>query len=238
MVTEMNVCFPTTTSQRAENNCVRKHWANKHWAKNNWVGSNLHRNPFGELSRSERAELAVVDVQQIVPLISQNQMAVQFVGGCGRGKTTRLLKLADRFPEASYTYLAEDQGCPPIPWGRPVLIDEAQRLPLRVRRMLFLSGLPLVLATHRDLSAPLRRFGYQVHTQWIGADNTPELICQVLNRRIESSRLSGGPIPVVSLELARRLFDRFGTDLRGIEGYLYEQVQSQVDHHGKVRFDN
>jgi hypothetical protein len=211
---------------------------NKSWLHDPWANSNLHRNPFGELTRAERAEVAIVDVEQIAAWVAERRTAVQFVGECGRGKTTRMLTLARQLPDAAYVYLPEDGPGPPIPQGRVVLIDEAQRLPRSLRRAVFSTGLPLVLGTHRDLVRPLRRHGYTVHTQRIGHENTPELVCRVLNRRIESSRRGPGPIPVITLDFARSMVGRFGTDIRSIEDYLYELVQTQVIDHGQVRFED
>lgn len=203
-----------------------------------WARSNLRRNPFGELTRAERAELAVVDVDVIADRVKSRCSAVQLIGDCGRGKTTRMLALANRFPEASYVYLSQDGPCPAIAAGNPVLIDEAQRLPRRVARRVFRSGLPLVLATHRDMSRQLRRYGYTVHTEQIGDGNTPQLVCKLLNRRIEASRLDDGPLCEVTLAHACRLVHQFGSDIRRIEGYLYEEVQTQVARHGEMRFDD
>ncbi len=203
-----------------------------------WARSNLRRNPFGELTRQERAELAVVDVDAIAARVSKSFSAVQLIGDCGRGKTTRMLALANRLQRASYVYLSQDGPCPPIAEGNPVLIDEAQRLPRRVARCVLQSGLPLVLATHRDMGRLLRRFRYTVHTEEIGRGNTPELVCRLLNRRVEASRLTDGPLPELSLAQTRRLVRRFGSDIRGIEAYLYEEVQTQVAKHGEVRFVN
>ncbi len=211
---------------------------NNSWLNDNWAETNLHRNPFGELTRAERVEVAVVDVDRIAALVTRPLTAVQFIGDCGRGKTTRMLSLVGRIPDAIYTYLPEDGPCPPIPSGQVVLIDEAQRLPRSVRRKVFSTGKPLVLATHRDLTRPLLRYGYTVQTQRIGQTNTPELVCQVLNRRIESSRRGPGPIPEITLDFARSLVGRFGTDIRGIEDHLYELVQAQVTSHGQVRFSD
>ena len=201
-----------------------------------WSRFNLHRNPFGELTRQERAELAVVNVDHIVALLNENMKAVQFIGACGRGKTTRMLKLKMQFPEASYAYVPEDPPCPAIEVGSPVLIDEAQRLSRAARHCVFASGYPLVLATHQDLSRSLRKYGYTVHTEQIGEGNSPELVRQLLNRRIEASRLSDGPIPELSLEDAERLVGDFGSDIRGIENRLYERFQRQVETHGEMRF--
>ena len=213
-----------------------------------WSWCNLRRNPFGELTRDERAQLAVVDADSIADQVSQNHSALQFIGDCGRGKTTRMLALAGRLPQSSYVYLPEDQPCPAIALGRPILIDEAQRLPRRVRRQVFASGLPLVLATHRDLSGPLRRSGYQVITQRIGDDNTAQHVAKLLNRRIEASCIDPQiAVPTLTLQDAQFLVAKFGDDVRSMESYLYDVVQSQSFvsrdissefDHGQMRFIN
>lgn len=186
----------------------------------------------------ERAEIAVVDLDPIAAHLADGNAAVQFIGECGRGKTTRMLALRRRFPKASYVYLPEDCPCPPIAAGDPLMIDEAQRLPRAVRRRVWASGLPLILATHRDLARGLRRSGYRVWTIHIGRGNTSSLVCQLLNRRIESSRLRAGPVPALSMRMADELVSRFGTNIRAIEHFLYEQLQNQVDQHGEVRSIN
>jgi len=192
-----------------------------------WSWCNLKRNPFGELAAEERAELAVVDVTGILARVRQSYHAVQLIGPCGRGKTTRLLALLHREPAASYVYLAEDEPCGAIAVGKPVMIDEAQRLPRRLRGIVFASGLPLVLATHRDLSKPLRRAGYEVHTEQIGQTNDASTVHRIMNRRIEAARLDKGPLPHLSLDQAERLVDQFGSNIRSMEAYLYDVVQQQ-----------
>ena len=208
--------------------------ATRHWLP--WARFNLRRNPFGELTRQERAQIAVVDVDGILPLVGQNHSVVQFIGDCGRGKTTRMLSLQARLPDSSYVYLPEDQPCPAIPHGVPLLIDEAQRLSRSVRRRIFSTGVPLILATHRDLNRSLQRHGYVVSTQRIGEGNVPELVHQLLNRRMEASRLGDGPIPRVTAHDSRVLVQRFGTNIRSIEDYLYDRFQFQVTRDGEVRF--
>ncbi len=201
-----------------------------------WAWCNLRRNPFGELTREERVELAVVDVDSIAARVADSRSAVQLIGDCGRGKTTRMLVLKHSLADSAYVYLAEDQPCPAIPAGRPLLIDEAQRLPAAVRRRVFGSGLPLVLATHRDLNRPLVRAGYRVHSEEIGGQNDAALLCRVLNRRIEASRLGSGGVPALSIDQAHALVVRFGSNIRAIEGFLYERVQTQKFSHGEMRF--
>ena len=216
-----------------------------------WAWCNLSRNPFGELTRDERVDVAVVDVDHIAQSASKEHRAVQLIGGCGRGKTTRMLVLHDQLADSSYTYLPEDTPCPSIPAGRPVLIDEAQRLPRRIRKQIFTTGLPLILATHRNLTRPLRRAGYEVTTFRIGHHNSAEHVCELLNRRIQASRLhSDDPVPTLSIDDATTLVNRFGSNIRAMESYLYDVVQAQtfrqhvVDdesnlreiEHGQMRF--
>lgn len=147
-----------------------------------------------------------------------------------------MLVLAQSLPESRYVYLPEDQPCPTIPEGSPLLIDEAQRLPRAARRLVFNSGLPLVLATHVDLRRPLQRAGYRVHTEQIGQTNDETLIAELLNRRIRASRLGEGATPRLTCRDAAVLVQRFGSDVRGIESYLYERVQTQVFSDGEMRF--
>ncbi len=94
-----------------------------------------------------------------------------------------------------------------------------------------------MLATHRDLSPTLRRYGYRVTTEAIGQSLRPEVLAELLNRRIRSSRRDRGqPVPLITGPQATTLIDRFGTNVRAIENYLYDRVQSQVDDHGEMRF--
>jgi len=54
---------------------------------------NLLRNPFGELTRQERAELAVVDVAIYLAELQAGRTALHFLGDQGRGKSTHLLAI-------------------------------------------------------------------------------------------------------------------------------------------------
>lgn len=198
------------------------------------------RNPFGELTPGERGRLAVVDWDAFAIHVGKPGTAVQFVGDCGRGKTTRLMAIGRRFPGSSYVYLPENEPTPPIPMGDPLLIDEGQRLSRSVRRVLFSSGISLVIATHRDLTRPLRRHGYRVYTHSIGGGNDAEQVCKILNARIAASQRDpvsqSDRVRGVTMIEAGRLVKQFGSDVRAIEHHLYERVQHQVMCHGEVRF--
>ncbi len=224
-------------------------YTNRPRPNSRWPGANLFRNPFGELTRAERAELAVVDLEPVVEFVAQTGSgddrsprfrrgtAYQMIGECGRGKTTRLLAVGRRFPTACYVYLPEDDPCPSIPYGEPLLIDEAPRMPAGILRAVLESKTALVLATHRDLSATLRRHGYRVTTEAIGQTLRPDVLAEILNRRIRSARRDRSrPVPRITSPQATALIERFGTNVRSIEGYLYDRVQSQVNDHGEMRF--
>jgi hypothetical protein len=207
---------------------------------NPWTAHGWFRNPFGELTAAERGRLAIVDWDRLAMHVGKPRTAVQFVGDCGRGKTTRLMAIHGRFDDASYVYLPEGEPTPPIAMGTPLLIDEAQRLPRSVRQIIFSSGVPLVIATHRDLTRPLRRSRYDVHTEAIGGGNDADHVRQILNARIIASqrpdRSESMSKHQITVEEAEHLVRRFGSDVRAIEHHLYERVQHQVMGHGEVRF--
>ncbi len=208
-----------------------------HQVKHRWMPTaafNLWRNPFGELTRQERVSLAVISDNEFMHCKIGSSEAIQLIGDCGNGKTTRMLTFHQKLPESSYVYLPEDEPCPDIPSGNPVLIDEAQRLPWRVRRAVFSTNVPLILATHRDLRTVLERYGYKVKTTTIGQHNTPEHIQAILNRRIEASRLEAGPVPQISIEFANALHQSFGNNVRAIEQKLYKEFQKLVIRHAKM----
>lgn len=189
---------------------------------------NLRRNPFGELTRDERAELAVVDVDFLLTELAQGRTALQFLGPCGRGKTTHLLALGRALPGVIYVYLPEDGPQPRIPPTRPLLLDEAQRLGRWQRRWVFGQTGPLVLGSHEDHSEELTRAGYRVVTEHVAHAVHAGRLRQLLNRRIEASRAGPGPLPWIDETRAAELHGRFGADIRQIERVLYDEFQWRI----------
>lgn len=189
---------------------------------------NLLRNPFGELTREDRVRAAIIDTPRWMQWLSKPKHAVQMLADCGRGKSTHLLAIASQYPQAAYVYLPEDERCPAIPIGSPLLIDEAQRLPWRRRREAFSRGVPLVLGTHVDLGGPLGRAGYRVQTYHVGQDLSPDRLAVMMNRRIELARLQRGQIPVIDIRDAGCLIQRHGNNIRAIESVLYSRFQILV----------
>ncbi|HAC89496.1 MAG TPA: hypothetical protein DCF63_02525 [Planctomycetaceae bacterium] len=186
---------------------------------------NLWRNPFGELARGQRAELALVDVDQWRVALEDSRTVLQFIGPCGYGKTTHLLAIEKCCPSFRYIYLPEQSPRPVVPDERPLMIDEAQRLGFwRLRRVLTLGG-PLVLATHVDHSAAIARAGLRCLTVDVTLSGSVGRLKEILNRRVEASRLREGDLPVITDHQASHLQSRWGGNIRGIEHFLFEQFQ-------------
>jgi len=191
---------------------------------------NLRRNPFGELTRAERADLAVVEELDVwVQALTDERTAIQFVGDCGFGKTTHLLAIEKQLASANYVYYPETGPRPALPRERPVLVDEADRMGWRQHIRLLRGGGPIVIGTHVDYSWRLRLAGFQVLNVYVEFRKEPSLLAKVLNRRIESSRLFEGlPVPEVDEDFAEQLLHRFGSNLRRIEQFLYERFQLSI----------
>ena len=183
---------------------------------------NLRFNPFGEADAEERGWLAVVELPELRP-----REVLQLVGDSGRGKTTHLLALRARHPEAVYERLDEGQdGCRgAVPRSGVFLLDEAQRLrPSRLRRLIQREGLT-VLGTHVDLSALAGRPLRCVHLSGL---DLPRLRA-IVERRIAWARRGQGPVPTVPDPTLRTLIERHGDDVRAIEGALYDSIQAMKE---------
>jgi len=186
---------------------------------------NLRRNPFGELTRDERTQLAVVEIQQALEHLTLPRSCVQIVGEKGYGKTTHLLAIAGHFPDSSYVHIPEgERGVIPA-GGGPLLIDEAQRLTIHQRWHVLRSDRRLILGTHEDFAKPLGRAKRPVLT--LAADRLTDAarVFQIVNARIQSVQRSPGPIPSISESTVTQLLTRYGSDLRSIEHSLYHVFQ-------------
>ena len=52
---------------------------------NRYARLNLKFNPFGELTREQRRQVAVAELTNVLDWLSEPRRAVQFVGPCGHG---------------------------------------------------------------------------------------------------------------------------------------------------------
>lgn len=226
---------------------MNRHRLSPHAPKNAdqspWARIGLLRNPFGELTRAERAELALIDVEACLERLAHDRSALQIIGPCGHGKTTHLLAIERAVDRCGYVYFPEDGAQPPLPCDRPLLVDEAQRLGWRRRRQLLRSSGPLVLGTHVDMSRELRRAGFEVFTIDVAIPKSPAALQRIFNRRIEASRLAGGlavagevqPHPLcLTLDDVVALQQQFGSNIRRIEHYLYEVFQRLAEKESRA----
>ncbi len=186
---------------------------------------NLYRNPFGEFSQSERAALAVVDVNLWRNHLANAKSVLQFLAPSGHGKTTHLLAIRRELPEFQYVYLPEHGPRPAVPRQRPMMVDEAQRLSFFQLKRVLANGGPLVFGTHHDLSQAIVRAGLEPYTVDVQQTNSVDRLREALNRRIDASRHGDGAVPRISHEQAIGLWACYGPDMRAIEHYLFEQFQ-------------
>ncbi len=191
---------------------------------------NLTRNPFGELTRAERAELAIVpQLSEWASMMEDARTAIEFVGDCGFGKTTHLLAFQSILSDVSYVYYPPRGYRPALPQSRPLLIDEAQRMGYFRRRQMLRGPGPLVIGTHQSLAGSLRLRGFCVTSVDVSRPKQACEVQQILNRRIQASRLHPEqPLPEIDLQSAGQLAIKFSSNLRAIEAFLYEYFQMCV----------
>ena len=169
-----------------------------------------------------------MEVEEFDEFLRKPGSVLQFVGEKGYGKTTHLLAIRSRFPDAAYVHIPEGERAE-IPDGNPQLIDEAQRLTRQQKRRVFRSSVPLVLGTHRDFARELAWAGRRVRTVAVGDRMNSTLLTRILNSRIEWVRRDEGLVPGVRHRTAARLLERFGPDVRRIQYELYLAFQYMED---------
>ncbi|XZE51387.1 hypothetical protein SH139x_003038 [Planctomycetaceae bacterium SH139] len=201
---------------------------------------NLWRNPFGELTTQQRAELARCDLTAELAWLRNGQpgerRVVEFLAPCGHGKTTHLLALGKAFPRARYIYVpprrfrfqmpAPQQLAPQQLAPLQLLVDEADRLPWRSRRQLMNRGDVLAIGVHRSLKAGFARRGVAVLTREVSNLSDPVSLCQIFQSRIDASRVDPhvSSLTITAAD-AKKLIQRYGDDIRAMEHYLYGRVQ-------------
>lgn len=189
---------------------------------------NLTRNPFGEPRASERADLAVVDVDTYVDRLEAGGCYVEFTGRQGRGKTTRLHALRDRLADAVFVRVPEapqEARKTKLPGAPVVLVDDAQFLNARQRRTLFERAGAVAAATHETLVPQAESAGFDVREVEIAGLDRSRLH-KIVEKRIDWARRGLGPVPQLSESALDRLIELYGDDLRTIEDVLYSVFQT------------
>jgi hypothetical protein len=179
---------------------------------------NLRVNPFGELPRQDRARAACVPA-----LDCPAGGVVQVLGAAGRGKSTHLIAWHAEHAGSLYEYVPEGadalacRALPPL-----CFVDEAERLCRVELARLFESTERLVIASHADLSGRTTR---PVRTVVLRGMTT-ERLERMLVRRVELARRGPGAVPRFPAATVSALLERFGDDLRTLEGHLYDVFQA------------
>ena len=184
---------------------------------------NLRFNPFGELTRKQRFEVAVVDISDLLSLLQKPKQAIQFVADHGRGKSTHLIALHTHFSKAPYTQL-HSMDKPEFKHEPLHFIDSIENLSKSSRKKLYKKATSIAITTHIDLSKELFKAGYDVTTKEISLYD-PDLLKIALNKRIELARRSDKEIPCLNISAIQKLKRLFGDDIRSMETHLYEIFQ-------------
>lgn len=185
----------------------------------------FRENPFGELTAEERANVAVFpEMQRVTRFLEgasrESKRAIQLMGDHGRGKSSRLYALAKYFEATVHRCSLRV----PYDWSNTLaIVDEAQQSSVLFRRKLFRRCEAIALSTHQDFRSSLRRHGYRVLAIEVKGLRAQDLI-SILQPRINRVAASGASLRL-SPDVAARMINEFGDDLRRIEAELYERVQ-------------
>lgn len=186
---------------------------------------NIRWNPFGELGEETRTELAVADLEALVPLVRTPGTVLQFLGNSGCGKTTSLLVLHRFFKAAPFVRIRPETPAS-IPPGHPLFLDELQLLPRWQRWRVFTRGASFVVSTHEDYARELTRRGLVVHTFHPAQQVDASRLAVMFRNRIEWARRGPGRVPGITGATIEQLLTKFGKDVRSMEHHLYEVFQN------------
>jgi hypothetical protein len=193
---------------------------------------NLRFNPFGELTREQRAATAIVELEDIPEHFSKNRIAIQFIGEHGRGKSTHLIALHKQFKQSPYTQIHIGDK-PTFNTDDIQFIDSIEMLPAARRKKIYHSTNILAITTHNDLTKELQTAGFEVISKRIFVDNEQQ-IKQIFDRRIELARRNTGSLPNIDINTVRSLITKFNDDIRAMENHLYDVFQ-QLQEIGNVK---
>lgn len=188
----------------------------------------LRCNPFGEPPSDVLPLLVVADLDADFEWWRAGRRALQWTGDQGRGKSAHLAAIRGRAPEIPWVYLPEDEARPPIPAGRELILDEAQRLPRPSRWWHFRRLERIAVGTHVDLRGELEAARFEVRAREADGHATPARLTEILERRLTWAESEPGAAPRPSSAVVRRLVERWGDDRRGLLDELYESFQAWI----------
>lgn len=208
----------------------------------------LAGNPFRALTEDEWAALTWLH-PVILSALEQPLPILQIRGESGRGKSSTLLavkrELLARGRDPHYLYLPpgvyrlkRDQQL-----GDPLLLDEIERLPIRVRRRVFQRTLQsegrlpgLVFSSHEDLTQEIERIQPAAVISVKLPPVTRQQLMDLLHHRIRAASPSGD-LPIwFATDAVSLLIELYGDDLRRIERMVYEVFQ-RLEEPGEIKRD-
>lgn len=193
---------------------------------------NLRRNPFGSLEAQDWGALALVPfcLDALAAEMKSKNLALQFLGNAGRGKSTHLMAIHSRFADQPFTYVGPNER-PDVGNGEILFVDEIQRLNRWRRKRAFRRRQSIVIGSHEDLTTELQKAGYETRS-WQAGGTSRAALREILHRRVTHFRRNPGEIPLLSDEAIAALHARHGDDLRQIINSLYTAYQnlSEVRH--------
>ncbi|MFB6374364.1 MAG: hypothetical protein ABEN55_14885, partial [Bradymonadaceae bacterium] len=157
---------------------------------------NLRRNPFGDLPRRRRGQIAVCDRDSAIEHL-RNGTTLQYVGPRGSGKSTALHALEVQLESAAYRRAPREGDFDAWPESPILLVDEVQFLEPTVRRALWEREATLAVATHTDFAADMRQSGRSVETIDLGEPRSIDELAAMFRRRIVAQRRDDGPVPTI-----------------------------------------
>lgn len=194
-------------------------------------------NPFRALSDDEWEEVALVPAVVRSVLEWDDTIHLQILGAAGHGKSSVLRAMVREARQhrriAAYEYIPNgaDVFLAEIDEGSWFCLDEVQRLSERERQRLIrlcTERKPrLFLGSHEDLTPLFERAGLSLTTVMLdtlddGHFNT------VLENRLSYFSRSGMPHATFAPDALSFLRERFGSDLRHTERFLYDYFQLSV----------
>ncbi len=169
------------------------------------------------------------DLDQIISKINNpEQIAIEFIGKQGRGKTTHLIYLQKLLAEYPIFLLNSKSTFHKIINHRSnvVFIDSIHHLNLFDRIHLFKKKETVIYTTHwnRKIECLIARKKY-CSLNFNGID--PKLLKEIIHRRLKlAADDDSDHIEIVTTKEVNALIKKFGDNYRGIINHLYEKYQN------------
>lgn len=188
---------------------------------------NLRCNPFGQLTRPEKNELAVLrlDLQPYAERLRIPGYALQFLKEGAPNKTTHMMGISRLLPDAVYVQLREGMPVPHIPEAPALFIDWMHLMPGDERREILRRQASFGIVSHVNHGREFKRAGLTYELVKLPMYTAEQLKVQVDRRIAWARRDPNRPVPAVSLETVSQLLAQFDDDVAVIE-HLYDRFES------------